>query len=83
MMPQNSAPAKGPAWVNSQAKPPVMTLANQLPRGARNPRKMGAAIRKDRAPEKTIRRFLGIRLSMKWKMTEKNHTERMRTTPKG
>ena len=76
-MPQNRAPANGPVLVNSHLNVPVITTAIQLPKGAANPRNRGAAIINDREPEKTIRRFLGIRLSIKWKNKENIHTDKI------
>ena len=75
MMPQNNAPANGPAFVNNHANVPVISLAISLPIGAAKARNRGAAIRNDNAPEKTMRKFLGIFLSMKWNINEKIHTD--------
>ena len=77
IIPQNNAPANSPTLLNSHANPPVIPFAIQLPRGAANPRNSGAAKRKDKAPENTILRFFGIRLSIKWKISEKIHTDKI------
>ena len=77
MIPQNSAPAKGPVFANSHENVLVIPMAAQLPKGAANPRKSGAVIKNENAPEKTIRRFLGICLSIKWNTIENIHTDKI------